>query len=254
MNKFKRYTISAGLAVSLAITAFGTSSLASSSNGDNDAPIVVNEGGSVDYDSTDLRNYDEGTEADTEILQVYKVSNGELSPISVSQYKAEVSALDTATPISTILSSLDSIVIQETPYTVTRYKESSKAKVRQGGKRVSRYLENRTKSNTSLSLSWDITKSHSYSVSLDAAEKRAVKGGVSYTWSDSASRGGAARLTVKPGRVGWWHFDPIMYKSSGTVSKTYYNGKKTSKKVTATYPKKIGGVIDGYLVAKDRKM
>jgi len=162
--------------------------------------------------------------------------------------------MDNATSISTILSSLDSIVIQETPYTVTRYKESSKAKVRQGGKRVSRYLENRTKSNSSLTLSWDITKSHSYSVSLDAAEKKAVKGGVSYTWSDSASKGGASRLTVKPGRVGWWHFDPIMYKSSGTVSKTYYNGKKTSKKVTATYPKKINGVIDGYLVAKDRKM
>ncbi|MCL6611667.1 MAG: hypothetical protein K6T66_09040 [Peptococcaceae bacterium] len=134
------------------------------------------------------------------------------------------------------------------------YDEYGWGTFRKSGGRCSRYAENYTSNTMSYAIQYSKTQGYSVSVSLTTPEFSALKAGVSFTWNNSASVSDTATLYVSPYHRGWWEFDPLMNNSWGVIEH-YEGGVLVSEKFVDAYsPKKIGSLLDGYLVAMEEQI
>lgn len=184
------------------------------------------------------------------ITKVYRVTESGLKEVSLEEYlKAKADSKPVKKESSAII---DSKTTPQDIYSYYRYDESGSSLVRRTDlrTRVSRYVENRTSSSVSYTVSYSKTQGYELSTSLNSEEFSALKSGVSFTWYDSASVSDSATLTISPQHVGWWEFDPLMNKSWGYIKKVSTLGDILSSKYCTSYsPKKVNGMLDGYLIA-----
>lgn len=189
------------------------------------------------------------------IAKVYRVTENGLKEVSIEEYlqhKADTLSQITYNSLSTNSISSDSISNEPIAEDYYVYNESSASLVRRTDlrKRVSIFVQNTTSLPASKTIAYSST--HSYSISGNATFEitQAVKAGVSFTWTDSASINDSATLQIPAYYYGWWEFDPLMNKSVGYVNQYSFTGILRSSTYTTAYsPNKINGNEDGYLIA-----
>lgn len=188
------------------------------------------------------------------IDKVYIVENGKIiSSIAPSEYvemlyKEDIEEAYFAKMLN-INNNIDTNENSPLNYYDSIYTESSNRETHLYGEKASITLVNEGPGDDSLSLAYNASKSHELDVNLDTPEFSALKAGVSYTWSSSASVSSEGIMTIKAGYEGYFRFDPLVRISSGVV-KNYTDGYLLStKSVRATYPVKKYGLLDGRLVS-----
>ncbi|CDQ41742.1 hypothetical protein [Virgibacillus salexigens] len=185
-------------------------------------------------------------------IEVYKVQNGEVvKEIDTEDYIDRLSKEpnvpeDTDTLFN--VDNKDSIGIMA-PSIYYRYSESSNVRRTQYGSRASIIQKNPGPGSDTMSIAYSASKGHSFNVSLGTGERSAVRSGVSYTWVSSESISSSHTMTIPAGYKGYWRFDPYVRVSNGTVRKYNQGVYISSKRVRATYPVRINGVLDGELIA-----
>lgn len=212
--------------------------------------MTPTEAENIYYDEEYGGYYDVNSEG---YIEVYEVEDGEVvKKVDMKDY-IKRQAVEPNVSINDSLYNSNDEDSNELSALTYRYAESSNVNRIQFGTRSSLIQKNCGPGSDTLSLGYNATKGHSFNLSLLAAEKTAVKTGVNYTWSNSLSISSNHSLTIKAGYQGYWRFDPSVRVSSGTLYR--YNGPLTSsKKVSATYPVKRGGLLDGELVSIKTKL
>lgn len=184
------------------------------------------------------------------IDEVYEVEGGEIvRKVDIDEYiklrkEQEKLTLNPETPLT-----------EEPTYTPDflysfAYKEDSNREAYVYGERVSIIQYNPGPGTDTFSISYSYTKGHTFTVSLSSAAKAAVRAGVSYTWTSSASISGTHTMSIPPGYHGYWRFDPKIRISHGTLYTYSPLGQLIdSRRVGVHYPVKRNGQLDGMLVA-----
>lgn len=118
------------------------------------------------------------------------------------------------------------------------------------GKRASIIQKNYGPGDDSFSLSYNHTQTAQWNVSLNSAEIKGIAGSVGYSYSSTLSVSSTSTMVIPAKYFGYWRFDPIVRRTTGTLY-SYLNGVQTDKKsINATYPvAKYAGVLDGFAVA-----
>lgn len=130
-----------------------------------------------------------------------------------------------------------------------RYTESGNYGTIQYGSRASIIQKNPGPGSDTMTIGYSFTKGHAFNATLNSSEQSAIKGSVGYTWTNSASISSSHAMTIPAGYQGYWRFDPRVRVSSGTVRQYTHGYVTNTKTIRATYPVRIGSVLDGELVA-----
>ena len=182
------------------------------------------------------------------IVQIYAISDGGLIPVSIEDYLR----FETDNMNSNMLDSqVDDPQIQSEYDYFTWYEEQSNYEFRPASQRATSDKENKTYSPMDWTWSTSHSTSHFFSVSLNTSEKKAIRGGVSYTWASSATTQESLTVTIQPWHKAWLEWAPKMRRSSGYVyTEWLHYGEITSKWVRTEYPvKTVFGSLDGWLTA-----
>ena len=103
-------------------------------------------------------------------------------------------------------------------------------------KRASIIQQNCDPGDDSFSLSYNHTQTAQWNVSLNSAEIKGITGSVGYSYSSTLSVSSTSTMVIPAKYFGYWHFDPIVRRTTGTLY-SYLNGVQTDKKsINATYP------------------
>lgn len=212
--------------------------------------VTPTEAENIYYDEEYGGYYDVNSEG---YIEVYRVEDGKVvEKVDMKDY-IKRQAIEPNESISDSLYNSNDEGSNELSALTYRYAESSNVRRIQFGTRSSIIQKNCGPGSDTLQIGYSASKGHTFNVNLLAAEKAAVKTGVNYTWTNSSSISSSHSMTIKEGYQGYWRFDPAIRSSSGTLYR--YNGPLTSsKKITTTYPVKIGPNLDGELVSVKTKM
>lgn len=129
-------------------------------------------------------------------IEVFKVENGEVvKEVNMDEYVDRLAKEPNVTKDKSLEytnnikeSNSGNSVNPLAPSIYYRYTESSNVKRTQYGSRSSIVQKKPGPGSDSFSIGYSASKVHSFNISLGSAEKSAVRSGVSYTWSSSASK------------------------------------------------------------------
>lgn len=197
------------------------------------------------YDSTSDQYYD--TRDEGFIGEIYRVEGGVVvESVDVESYieENEEYVEDIKIP-----NTEDEITPLGGPVVYSRYTESTNTEVRLFGERVSIVQENPGPGDDRYALGYSTSESHSGNISLTSEKTSALKLGVGYTYTVTASITSSHTMTIPAGYSGYWRFDPKMRKTMGTMQNYLDGVLMSTEDVRVLYPTRLNGDLDGWLVA-----
>lgn len=242
-----------GLVVML-LSLFGVTGVGFASNNLNLNKMESTKAEGIYFDKETAQYYDANEGGF--IGEVYEVKDGEVvNEIPVEEYiklieeEAEFDKLNQSVSSQFFTSDLLDVELLANRDHYSRYTESSNEERRVYGSRSSIVQENHGPGSDTFTIGYSASRSRGFSISVTTTEIQGIQAGVTYKWENSASISSSHKMTIPAGYAGYWRFDPKIRSSTGVV-RTYLGGLLIgSKNVTATYPVKLNGKLDGYLVS-----
>jgi len=189
------------------------------------------------------------------IDKIYKVEDGMVvDEISVEEYLASELILEeeTMNKPSTNME-LNPLFKNRiiTPYNTYyyAYRESSNTKIKRTGGRASIIQRNYGPGSDTLSIAYSYTEGMSWNATLSSEKFNVIKGSVSYTFTSTATISSSSMMTIAEGYMGWWHFEPYVRKTQGTLYRYFDYYLVDSESITGYYPAKMGNALDGVLTS-----
>jgi len=179
-----------------------------------------------------------GSSSESTVVAAYIVRNGKLTPISISQYQAEIAkgnsqeeqAIARSESLSRVASATSPnsnlSVVTPSIYMYPKYGYAQLGKIMQITKpsltkRVSNIVYNQATSTSYILLACSVTQSYTANISLSASYKSAITAAIGASWSYSYTTSQTINGAVDGHKYGWIEFTPIMDNSYGYMH--YYS-------------------------------